>query len=375
MTSLDAYKVQQIEDVIHVLKLSAVLQPIPSEKKLYERIKASWNAIHSVPMGELQEEEKEFAFQKFYEIPNSLQERYFSKNMMPPEHDLKQLFNDWAWTGLSFNENIDDDRVLPTNINDFLSKRCNVQVRNSHQDIMWLSRVWKNSKMETDRKLQKERKKLSPSKRARLDNVPWCRPMMTIRTSKPTFVEIPYAENGIYSTTYFEGMFEVLNEMNEKFPNLRNSDIHNHHYRPATSHLWWTLKTAALLAYHLSAGDGDKPLSQTIMKFGNTEKWEYKTDDQHLHDKMTEIFLRFFRYGTGGIFERVKTTVINAESHFTNCKALGQFLTNWRKKADIGGNYYVTLAGCDKQPSEAVMTEHFLFFDACGMWTPYTSED
>ena len=214
--------------------------------------------------------------------------------------------------------------------------------------------------------MQKCRRK-SPAKRARLDNVPWSKPEIEV-TKKP-FINIPSPVNG-YSRDYFHGMIEVLNEMSQKFPNARNGDVTHFVYRPASSHLHWAFKTAALIAYHLATGKENKPLSHTVVDFGNTEKWEYDVENENLAEDMKATFERFFNYGKEGIFKKVKTDIKDPDTHFANSKALGQFLTNWQKKADNGGNYYVSKSEVTEKPSKAVLTEHYLFFDACGMWDP-----
>lgn len=362
---------QSLKEVVELTRLTAAFQPIGSEDVLYKTIKHNWFQRHKETREDLTEVEKDMVLEMFYDVDESLKADYFSKQKMPPDDKLRDLFSVWAWTGLSFDTSASDDMVLANNINNFMYKRCKVKVANYRNDLLHISGIWNEAKTRTERKLILHRKE-GPSKRAKLDNVPWYKPTIYIRPGYKTFVPIPTADDG-YNEEFFGGMILCISEMNRKFPNLRNADINKPNLRPASNHLDWSFKTAALIAYHMAEERNEKPLSYTVVKFGNTEKWKYP-DEEPIRTKMKQILKKFFQYRTDGIFSRVSTIITDEDKHFDNCRALGTFLMNWRKKAEKGGNFYIRDCECTGKPSESVLTEHYLLFEAIGLWDRITNE-
>jgi hypothetical protein len=116
-------------------------------------------------------------------------------------------------------------------------------------------------------------------------------------------------------------------------------------------------------------GNQNNPLSDTVAKYATTERWSYNVNDNDLKDKMVSILTATFLYNNE-LYEKSAFAkgIQNAESHFHATNGLGQFLTTWSNKARDGGVYYVTKLSCSKRPSEAVLAEHYLFLDACGLW-------
>jgi hypothetical protein len=355
-------------EVVKVMRFTVETFPIGSERDLYETIPRRWVDVHGTARThELDDDEQQTAFELFYNIPASLNEKYFSKNEMPPIQKLQKMLEVWASTGLEFDSSAYDKLQLGRNINTFLMKRCHVEVDNSREDLLELGNLWKRVKRSTELKLEKRQKRNSPANRLRLDGMPWVKPEITVKQDRTIWIQIPEPENG-YNETFFRRMIEIINQMTEDFPNTRNRGQEDS-YRPATSHIQWAFKTAALIAYHIAVGNQNNPLSDTVAKYATTERWSYNVNDNELKDKMVSILTGTFLY-TNELYEKSAFAkgIQNAESHFHATNGLGQFLTTWSNKARDGGVYYVTKLSCSKRPSEAVLAEHYLFLDACGLW-------
>jgi hypothetical protein len=362
-----------LKRVLDWLRLQVVTTPVGSEEFLYRMIQQNWFNVHKQNRGELNKDEKRMARETFSEVPESLQANYFSNKVLPPEEDLKKMFYDWAWTGLKFDSSASDDMVEARNINAFLKKRCGVRVNEYREDLIWLSNLWKEACRTADENLRKTRRNMGPNKRRRLDHVPFEKPTIEIKPGFVPFVDIPQPPDQKFSIDYYHEMLEVLNTMNKNFPNKRNNSIHNDKLRPARSHLRWTYMVSALIAYHLANDLGNKPLSKTFVNYGKSKKWKYKTNDQELREKMTNTFHYHFFYGTTGIFDS-EDAIKDKEEHFAKCKGIGGYMYGWMQKLKTEGNYYVTDEDCTKHPSRAVLTEHYLFLEACGMWDHDNSE-
>jgi hypothetical protein len=353
--------------VVNVMRMTVESFPIGSERDLYETIPHRWFDVHrTTRTAELDDDEKQTAFELFYNVPATLNEKYFSQNKMPRLNKIEKMLEVWASTGLEFDSSAYDKLQLGRNVNAFIAKRCNVQVDENREELLQLGNLWKKAKRSAETKLEK-RQKRSPAKRLRLDGVPWVKPEITIRQDRTIWIEIPQPDNG-YNKDFFQGMIEIINHMTEDFPNTRNRS-EEESYRPATSHIQWAFKTAALIAYHIAMGNHNNPLSDTVAKYATTERWSYNVNDNDLKEKMITILTNTFKYNNK-LHEKsaFAKNIKGAEAHFHATNGLGQFLTTWSNKAREGGVYYVTKLSCTKAPSGAVLAEHYLFLDACGLW-------
>jgi hypothetical protein len=351
--------------VLNVVRVQILYTPVGSEEVLYDMICHNWKNVHKQERGELNDDEKRMAREKFYAVPPSLQEKYFINDQLPPKEELKNMFYGWAYTGLSFDSSAKNEMVQAMNINSFLKKRCGVQVHEYREDLIALSEIWKEAKSKADADLAKARR--SNNKRRRLDHVPFEKPRIEIKPGYKPFVNIPRPPGGKFSEAYYHEMIEVLNKMNKNFPNKHNNSIHNDKLRPARSHLKWSYMVSALIAYHLANNLGNKPLSKTFINYGKSKKWKYSTTDEELKERMKKTFDLYFFYGTTGIYDS-EDAIKDEEEHFQKCNGIGGYMYGWLQKLKNEGNFYVTDEACTNKPSKAVLTEHYLFLDACGMW-------
>jgi hypothetical protein len=369
-----AMKKKALENVLNLVILHIVVAPVRSEEGLYEAIRDNWKNYHKQERDELDEDEKRMAMETFYKVDVSVEERYFSKGKVPPPEDLKRMFEDWARTGLTFTSDANNDMVEAQNINAFLEKRCGVKVDEYRENLIELSNLWNEAKTRSNEKVKRELENMSPNKRARLDHVPFQKPTIEIKDNYTPFVNIDQPPEGKFSEDYFHEMIEVLNSMNINYPNKRNNSINNDKLRPVRSHMIWTYNVAVLIAYHLAEGRGDKPLSKTFVNFPKSKKWEYNINDETLREKMTDTLDGSFYYGTRGVFATKRGFITNPREHFEKYAGVGGYMYGWMNKLRTGKNYYVTDEDCTNLPSKAVLTEHYLFLDACGMWDRDNSE-
>jgi hypothetical protein len=213
--------------VLNVVRVQILYTPVGSEEVLYDMIRHNWYNVHKQERGELNDNEKRMAREKFYAVAPSLHEKYFINDQLPPKEELKNMFYGWAYTGLSFDSSAKNEMVQAMNINSFLKKRCGVQVHEYREDLITLSETWKEAKSKADADLAKARRSMANNKRRRLDHVPFEKPRIEIKLGYKPFVNIPQPPGQKFSKAYYHEMIEVLNKMNKNFPNKRNNSIHN----------------------------------------------------------------------------------------------------------------------------------------------------
>jgi hypothetical protein len=156
---------EALRKVLDWLSLQVVMTPVGLKEFLYQMIQQNWFNVHKQNRGELNEDEKRMARETFYEVRESLQANYFSKEVLPPEEDLKKMFYNWAWTGLKFDSSASDNMVEARNINAFLEKQCGVRVNEYHEDLIWLSNLWKEASRTANENLMKTQQNMGPNKR------------------------------------------------------------------------------------------------------------------------------------------------------------------------------------------------------------------
>ncbi len=149
-----AMKKKQLENVLNLVILHIVVTPVRSEEGLYETIRHNWKNYHKQERDELDEDEKRMAMETFYKVDESVEERYFSKRKVPPQEDLKRMFEDWARTGLTFTSDANNDMVEAQNINAFLEKRCGVKVDEYRENLIELSNLWNEAKTRSAEKVK-----------------------------------------------------------------------------------------------------------------------------------------------------------------------------------------------------------------------------